>query len=974
MMNYFLYFCFFIGLLPSFLLAQENPKLAIAKLDSLGVLAYYQEDFRQATHFWEQMKTTIETHGLEEAYLGELQYLAALYLETEQYTSAERLYLKLLELQKASNQVEHLFYIQCIGQLGYCYYGMGRYEAAEVSYLEALKIARSILEDEAPTYSSLLNNLALLYNTLGKYEEAEQLYLEVLEIDKKSNSTHYYATSLNNLAVLYQDMGHYEKAEKLYLESQKLREKIYGTNHVNYALGLNNIGNLYAAMNQFFQAETYYQQARKILDAHSPYYIYNLNASAQLHFKQKNYEKAASLWQQALTSSQKGLGEKHPSTAQYWDQLARLYLEQGSEEKALIYCRKAILANIPNLEDAEFTDWQQLDTITYFSNERARTSLLTLLEIFEQICKETILQKKWEEFFTISMVVMHLNERIRNDFTSNANKLRILESNVKSLGCGIHAAVFLGGNSYYKKAFAFAEQNKSILLMEALKGQQTRVLGNLPDSLVWLESSLQRQREQLFQKKLLATTLVEKQKLTEQLNKLNLKIERFVAKIRHHYPQYHQLKYNSLTASVEEIQALLEPQALLLEYFILEDSTYLFAISKNKIEVINISCAEHKLSEYIRSLRLSLSDYDLLDKAPREAYLLYIKSAEWLYQTLLKQVLDNNKDIKDLIVVTDGELGHIPFEVLLSQLGPQNGANYSALKYLVRDYNISYSYSASLWVENLKQSASIAHTGVEQQVLAFAASYPKPQHSLYSLRSENVCAIRSVLEDLPAATKEVKGLSKMFYGEFLTGEQASETNFKKLAAQYSVIHLAMHGVSNEAEPILSALAFSEDYQATEDNFLQAYEVAQLPLNANLVVLSACETGYGKFQQGEGIISLARSFMYAGAPSLVVSLWQVNDQATAIIMRLFYQNLAEGMTKSEALRYAKLNYLELFDGMAVHPALWSAFIQIGDSHAIKLETKKQWYWWLVAGTVGVLILVLGYNQYKKKQNESLDITE
>lgn len=964
MMKYFLYLSLCIVCSTSFLFGQSNPKNAIENLDSLGVLAYYQEDYEQASYFWEQMKAIIEQNKLEKEYLGALQYLATLYLETEKYTLAEALYLEIAALQQKLKGTDNVFYIQCIGQLGYCYYGMGHYGKAEAYYLEALKIARLILEDNAPTYSSLLNNLGLLYNTTGRYEEAEQVYLEVIEIDRKSNIGHYYATSLNNLAVLYQEMGRYEAAKKLYLQSQELRKAIYGVDHVNYALGLNNIGNLYEAMNHNLVAEQYYKEVRKILSTNSPHYVHSLNASAKLYFKQKKYLEAENFWLKALESSQTELGKKHPSTAQYWDQLAQLYLAQGDLKKALEYCKNGLLANIPEFKKADFRHWNQLDTLPYYSNERARASLSTLLNIFKKTCQHTTEQTKWEEYFTISNIAMRLNERIRNDFTSNSNKLRILENNVTSLGCGIHAALFLGSETYYEQAFAFAEQNKSILLIEALKGQQARSLGDLPDSLALLESSLQREQERLIQKKALAKTEQIRTKIATESNQLNLKINRFVSSLKDQYPQYHQLKYNNATVSVKELQALLDAESLLLEYFILEDSTYLFAISKDQIEIINIPYSKTRLNEYVNSLRLSLSDYELIDESPKKAYLLYTKSAEWLYQELVKKALKNKK-IKNLIIVTDGALGHIPFEVFLTKAAPQKGTNYKNLAYLVKGYNISYSYSASLWKENLRQSASSLKPSPNQQVLAFAASYPKPQHSLFNLRSEKICNIRGALEDLPAAAKEVKALSRIFKGQFLTGLDASEANFKQLAPEYSVIHLAMHGVSNPTAPILSSLAFSEDYQAVEDNFLQAYEVAQLSLKAKLVVLSACETGYGKFQQGEGVISLARSFMYAGVPSLVVSLWQVNDQATAIIMRSFYQNLAQGMSKSMALRTAKLSYLDLFEGMAVHPALWSAFIQVGDSTAIELEIKERGFWWFIGGGLVLILLIIGYLKYRQK---------
>lgn len=128
----------------------------------------------------------------------------------------------------------------------------------------------------------------------------------------------------------------------------------------------------------------------------------------------------------------------------------------------------------------------------------------------------------------------------------------------------------------------------------------------------------------------------------------------------------------------------------------------------------------------------------------------------------------------------------------------------------------------------------------------------------------------------------------------------------------------MHGVLDKEEPLLSSLAFTEIGDSLEDNFCRVYEISQMDINAQLVVLSACETGFGKFEQGEGVMSLARSFMYAGVPSLVVSLWQINDLSTAIIMQHFYGGLAKGLNKSLALKDTKQKYLAGTKGLASHP--------------------------------------------------------
>ncbi len=175
----------------------------------------------------------------------------------------------------------------------------------------------------------------------------------------------------------------------------------------------------------------------------------------------------------------------------------------------------------------------------------------------------------------------------------------------------------------------------------------------------------------------------------------------------------------------------------------------------------------------------------------------------------------------------------------------------------------------------------------------------------------------------------------------------------------------MHGVLDKKQPMLSSLAFTENKDSLEDNFLQAYEISRMQLNADLVVLSACETGYGQFEQGEGVVSLARSFMYAGVPSLVVSLWQVNDVSTSIIMKAFYNNLSAGMNKPEALRQSKLSYLQNVDGIMAHPAFWSPFIQLGDSKPVYLKNKSNWVPWVIAiSTLFVAILLIRFYRNRK----------
>lgn len=230
----------------------------------------------------------------------------------------------------------------------------------------------------------------------------------------------------------------------------------------------------------------------------------------------------------------------------------------------------------------------------------------------------------------------------------------------------------------------------------------------------------------------------------------------------------------------------------------------------------------------------------------------------------------------------------------------------------------------------------------------------------YDRRLPAYINLRKHLGELPSARQEVKALEKSFNGLFALDEMATEKMMKTKASSYAVIHLAMHGLLDSRRPLLSSLVFTEDGDSTENNFLHAYEISQMQLQADLVVLSACETGYGAFEEGNGIASLARSFMYAGVPALVVSLWQVNDQITTMIMKRLYANLAKGMDKATALQQAKLDYIRHNKAAFAHPAFWSSFIQIGNTKTIALTKKgslKLWQLCLGLGIMGLIAFIL-----------------
>lgn len=381
------------------------------------------------------------------------------------------------------------------------------------------------------------------------------------------------------------------------------------------------------------------------------------------------------------------------------------------------------------------------------------------------------------------------------------------------------------------------------------------------------------------------------------------------------------------------------------------------------MQVFSLSAQADSLEKPVAKLRAFLTDFSKI--SDEESKIGYQSQAHWFYKIYMQEVIESYPRKSKLIISPDGLLNFVPFEVFLTKQ-VLDSSSFMHLPYLLRTHSIRYSYSAGLLLENHAEESN------RNGLFAAAANYRSLDSNDYQTvqRSARLNTLRARLTNLPAARSEVLRLQERYQGTFLLDEACNENSFKRNAQNYAIIHLAMHGLVNTETPIFSSLAFTENNDTTEDNFLEAWEISQLDLKADLVVLSACETGFGKLQEGEGVRSLARSFMYAGVSSLVVSLWQVSDASTADIMSLFYEYLYKGLDKSEALRRAKLNYIkQATESEQAHPAFWAHFIMIGDDEPISLSTSKYsaTMWWVAAGG-GILLLTLSFWWFRKKRGK------
>ena len=867
------------------------------------------------------------------------------YKEKGDYIEAETILLEANALKKEILGREHLEYAQTQSILGSLYLAMGKYDAAEKSYLEALELRRLLKGDNHPLYAQSLGDLASLYDEMGRYDEAIKLYEETLVIQKNTlgeQHRHYFVT-VNNLAATYIKIKNYVKAKYHYNRIVEVKKETNQTSDVAYSVILNNLGDIAFLENNYSEAVVYANEALEIrkaaLGEYHPLIASSLNILSRTYLELGHYDKAQVYSDQTIDVYLKTLGEQHPSTIGAWGNQLKIYEAQGKDSSAWAIVDTIFYLNTgfipPNTIDEKWLE--VLTEADYISIGY----MLEALKVVKQLAKK----RNAEEEIWVVKLALALLDNDRMSLADEGNKTRLLKDHYEWVVSGLELT---SNEVFFEDAFAFAEQGKSILVLDALQRGQAYTLGALPDSIAQQEQELYKQQARIKAQLLERNPKVIKDSLLKSLNQLNIELNQFNQQVKQDYPT--QVINDAI--SVEIIQGTLPKHAALIEYVVTDSVLYIFYIDKQQTKLLTQSLSAYKLNTNIGVMHRALSDYGFIENESEKAYNNYVEAAYWFYQNLVAPLEIDNREIQQLMIVPDGKLGNIPFETFLTE--EASGRDYHELPYLLNTYEVSYNYAASLWVNNKAQNTS--NNGL---IFGVAADYGnKDDKSITELRLPTYRKIREYLVPLPAARQEVTFLQTKFDGYFAFDSLATESIFKQHAQDYSVIHLAMHGLLNENTPTLSSLAFTEDGDSVNNNFLQAYEIAKMKLNADLVVLSACETGYGKFETGNGIASLARAFMYAGVPAMVVSLWQVNDQATSSIMESFYTNIAAGKPKNTALQLAKLDYIRSKKGKAAHPAYWSPFIQIGNEEPVQLQSGGiKWLWYVGAGIAIVFVVFL-----------------
>jgi tetratricopeptide (TPR) repeat protein len=915
-------------------LGVEHPDVAVS-LNNLAGLYDAQGRYAEAEPLYKRALAIREgALGPDHPEFGAtLNSLAGLYRQQARYAEAEPLYKRALAIREKTFGPDHPDVAATLDSLAGLYRRRARYAEAEPLYKRALAIEEKAVGPDHPDVATALNNLALLYREQARYAEAEPLYKRALAIREKTLGVDHaeVAQSVNNLAVLYNAQGRYAEAEPLYKRSLAIRNKALGAEHPDVAQSADNLAALYQAQGHYADAERCYKQAlaiwEKALGPDHPDFATGLNNLAGLYEVQGLYAAAEPLFKRALTIRENALGSDHPIVAQSENNLAGFYSTQGHYaeaeplyERALMIWEKALGPDHPDVA----TSLNNLAAL-YAASGRFDRALASSARAVEILMKHLSIGSGRRS--AANTAEQHSNRSLFVNYvgisaSSAANfpdplpetavqTFRVAQmAQISAAGtaiAGMAARIAAGGG---RQAEIIRERQDLVQRRQQLDGALIKAVGHRPAE--------RRPAEE-------ASLRVSLEDTTRQLDKLD-------AQIAAEFPAYAELS-NPKPLTAESAQALLGRDEALLLYLITDKATWVWVVRRDSIAFRPINVGAKALADEVTTLRQSLDPELNPNLQPFPASRAYT-----LYKTILAPAQSNLRGVRHLLIVPDGALERLPFSVLVTNPptdDPEDLEGHREVAWLARDFAVTVLPSVSS-LRSLRQFANTEHASAS----FLGIGDPVLQGGARRGEVPDISEVRT-LDPLPESAKELRAIANAMGAsddDLLLGERASGPVIRQTPLErYRVIHFATHGLVSGGLKGLTepALVLTPPPQAAADNdgLLTASEIATLKLNADWVILSACNTAAGDGTSDTGGLSgLARAFFYAGARALLVSHWRVLSGATVRLIIGTFAALAEdpSIGRAEALRRSMIAMLAPPSAPEfAHPAAWAPFVVAGE---------------------------------------------
>ena len=846
---------------------------------------------------------------------------------------------------------------------GIDYYKTGDYRLSNQAFLKALDIFRKVSDPDSEDFNRIYNNLGGNYRKMGDYPKALEYAHKALEIKLKNYPAHHpgVAKYHMNIGKVYADMGQPEKALPFLEHALQIERRHYPDNHPNVTGMKGEIANVMADMGQYEQALDYYwatlKTDTKYMTADHPYILAMYANIARVYMETGRFDEALQMHRQGIEKLEKRDYIPPDQHTEMLGLLSEIYDAMGETEDALESARDGLL-NLARRFDPE--DPYELPKVEAIFEKR----LFLVLSSHVIKLHEKLAQSGHDDHRTYALrtseTAIEVIHALRSSYHSDAARRTIHREASDIFEAAVRNAFLLyetsGNEAFLIRAFNWSEAAKANLIKQTVNEGLALRSASIPEELLEtldalklkinqtendLENARQRGLTQIFIDSIQAEFFEQKERG-----------EALIRSIERNYPEYYRLKFASPSTDINTLQSKLKArQQSMVTYFYDHDDLFLFYLNGKNIRGYKKSHAG-QLPGMADQLRAHLTPAAALKADSSDIRKLSLLCTD-LY-TLLIEPIKTQLDAgpKALIVVPHGVLHYLSFDLLHPEPVTED---LRKADFLIKILPIYYTVSSSLWARN-----ALKETTIKMPYTGFAPSYEQNPAD----GSERTGFSRLLWNE-----QEVERANELFNGEIYTSENASEQQFKSISEPCGILHLAMHAHVNDITPMNSGLIFSPGADSLEDGYLNLYEIYNMRIPAETVVMNACNTGFGELAEGEGVMSLANAFSHAGCKNLVMNLWLADDQSSSGIIADFYHYLKKGLSKEAALRNAKLDYLKKADKLRCHPYFWSG-LALQKNHELNNQESKMWYWSLIFAAIFILLLFILKLLFQRNLYQSL----
>lgn len=818
------------------------------------------------------------------------------------------------------------------------YLGLEEPDKALFHLVEALDLGKKSFGEAHPNLGIFYNNLAYHYLVQEDSERAKEYLLLALDCYKglKKSNRMGHASALEMMGSISYKLKEYDKAMSYWEATIPILENALPEIHIRKGALYNQFVTLYLSLKRWRESLPYLEKANRIytkLPESNRYGIHLMHygivkwLGEGKEAARDTLEKAKRIIWEIGNVSQKAV---------YFHTVANCFKKLGKTDSAYSYYQKAMAELFPEADLKGYENPKKFDLklayqkilIFFLKGEQ-------LLQLWHKYAEKDYLFSSLETF----EAGMSFLDQNTISLASDQNILEFRFYTRNLFRGGIEASLTLfeetGDSTYLHKALQFSEKGRAAVLLRAVQSARVQKFAGVPDSLLTKE---RKYHYQIAQRKKKINSPAGKKNPSQisqwkgELLQIREQLVSLKKTFQEQYPEYHKLKYQSKFKDWASIKKDLQAQGRpLIEYFDADSLFYMFYLNGDELRALRIP-QDSSLASMVRTLRKQHVSQDSLCRVGHA-----------LYQQLLYPIFGEASLPERLTIVPDGILNYLPFDLLLTQ--PCRSGQ--ARDYLIRQCALNYQFSINLALEESKHK-----TPARQSYLGVAPGF----------------SVSAEYDFLKYSREEVQQAQSLMGGKTLLDSAACKAVFMEQAKDFRVVHISSHAEVIDSLPSLSNLKFAENCSGKEGKRLSLSELYALDLNADLTILSACETGIGEIFGGEGVMSLARGFVYAGSASVVTTLWMVNHKSTFQIISSFIDYLQQGLPKDEALRKAKLDYLddENNSGADLHPYYWAGIVQIGDQKALQTGGSL-WLWWALGALGLVLLTIWAWIQRKSLPN-------